>query len=127
MTRPPCRETFLSGFRTGKFRILVATDIAARGIDVSRVSHVINYDIPATAKAYIHRIGRTGRAERRGMAFNLITDEDKVIMRSIDRILGAVVERRIFSDFDYGAAPPSKLGKASHGARPMKVIRRALQ
>jgi ATP-dependent RNA helicase RhlE len=119
------RQAALSGFRTGKFRILVATDIAARGIDVSRVSHVINYDIPATTDAYIHRIGRTGRAERKGMAFNLVTGEDRDIMRSIDRYLGAVVERRTFSDFDYGAPAPSKKGNGSRAARPMRMVRRA--
>ncbi|MEJ2158079.1 MAG: DEAD/DEAH box helicase [Desulfobacteraceae bacterium] len=119
------RQAALNGFRTGKFRILVATDIAARGIDVSRVSHVVNFDIPATAEAYIHRIGRTGRAERKGMAFNLITGEDRGIVRSIDRILGMAVERRTFSDFDYGALPHAKKGKASRTARPMKLIRQA--
>ena len=118
------RQAALSGFRTGKFRILVATDIAARGIDVSRVSHVINYDIPATAEAYIHRIGRTGRAERKGMAFNLVTGEDRVIMRSIDRILGAVVESRTFSDFDYDAATNCKQGKVSRAPRPIRGARR---
>ncbi len=119
------RQAALNGFRTGEFRILVATDIAARGIDVSRVSHVVNFDIPATAEAYIHRIGRTGRAERKGMAFNLITGEDRVIVRSIDRILGIAVEHRTFSDFDYGALPHAKKGKAFRTARPMKTIRRA--
>jgi ATP-dependent RNA helicase RhlE len=95
-----------SGYsRSGKFQVLVATDIAARGIDVSGVSHVLNYDIPATAEAYIHRIGRTGRAERKGMAFNLVTGEDQSIMRSIDRFLGSPVERRTFADFDYSASP----------------------
>lgn len=95
------RQAALNGFKTGQFRILVATDIASRGIDVSNVSHVINYDIPATAEAYIHRIGRTGRAERKGMALNLVTIDDKMIVKSIDRLLGSLVERRTFPDFDY--------------------------
>ncbi len=95
------RQAALNGFKTGKFRILVATDIAARGIDVSKVSHVINYDIPSTAEAYIHRIGRTGRAEHKGMALNLVTNDDRTILRSIDRLLGAMVERRTLPDFDY--------------------------
>ncbi|MFO7965575.1 MAG: DEAD/DEAH box helicase [Desulfobacterales bacterium] len=118
------RQAALSGFRTGKYRILVATDIAARGIDVSGISHVLNYDIPATAEAYIHRIGRTGRAERKGMAFNLVTGEDQNIMRSIDRFLGSLVERRTFADFDYGALSPSKRGKEPRPTRP--VIRRTV-
>jgi len=121
------RQVALNGFRTGKFRILVATDIAARGIDVSRVSHVVNFDIPASAEDYIHRIGRTGRAERTGMAFNLVTSEDQVIMQSIDRILGSAVERRSFPDFDYAASTHPKLGKASSAARPMRAIPRAVR
>jgi ATP-dependent RNA helicase RhlE len=121
------RQAALSGFRTGKFQILVATDIAARGIDVSGVSHVLNYDIPATAEAYIHRIGRTGRAERKGMAFNLVTGEDQGIMRSIDRFLGSLVERRTYTDFDYGASSSSKPGKVRHQTRPVKSIRRAVR
>ena len=70
------RQAALDGFRDGTYQIMVATDIAARGIDVDRISHVINYDIPDTADAYIHRIGRTGRAEREGDAFTMITPED---------------------------------------------------
>jgi ATP-dependent RNA helicase RhlE len=96
------RQAALNGFRSGKYQILVATDIAARGIDVSGVSHVVNYDIPDTAEAYIHRIGRTGRAEHKGKAFNLVTRDDHIILRAIDRMLGALVERRTFADFDYG-------------------------
>ncbi len=117
------RKAALSSFRTGKVRILVATDIAARGIDVPGVSHVVNYDIPATAEDYIHRIGRTGRAERKGMAFNLITGEDQPIVRSIDRILGAVVENRTFSDFDYTARPVAKTGGLSRAAATTKFTR----
>jgi len=109
------RQAALDGFRAGTFQILVATDIAARGIDVSRVSHVINYDIPNTPDAYIHRIGRTGRAERRGEALTLITGEDASMVRAIDRVLGARVERRTLNDFDYNAAEPQK---PSTGFRP---------
>jgi ATP-dependent RNA helicase RhlE len=121
------RQAALNGFRTGKFRILVATDIAARGLDVSRVSHVVNYDIPASAEAYIHRIGRTGRAECKGMAFNLVTGEDQAIVGFIDRILGTPVERRTFSDFDYGALPHSKQGKICRSGKPMKSVRRQVR
>ncbi len=102
------RETAMGGFRDGKFQILVATDIAARGIDVTHVSHVINYDIPNTTDAYIHRIGRTGRAERSGDAYTLVTSEDKVMVRAIERLLGAPIERRTVDGFDYKmAASPS--------------------
>ncbi|WP_373500810.1 DEAD/DEAH box helicase, partial [Desulfococcus sp.] len=102
------RQAALDGFRTGKFQILVATDIAARGIDVSGVSHVINYDIPDTPDAYIHRIGRTGRAECTGDAFTLTTAEDALIVRAITKVLGAPIERRTVKDFDYAAPAPPK-------------------
>jgi len=101
------RQAALNGFRSGEFQILVATDIAARGIDVSNVSHVINFDIPATAEAYIHRIGRTGRAERSGDAFTLVTDEDTQMVRAINAAVGASVEQRTLDDFDYGTPPVS--------------------
>ena len=99
------RQAALEGFRDGTFQILVATDIAARGIDVTRVSHVINYDIPSTPDAYIHRIGRTGRATRSGEAFTFITGEDKDMVRAINQTLGAPIERRTLPDFDYDVAP----------------------
>ena len=101
------RKAALDGFRDGTFHILVATDIAARGIDVTQVSHVINYDIPNTPEAYIHRIGRTGRATRTGDAFTLATDDDHSMVRSIERILGGPLERRHLDDFDY-RAPTSR-------------------
>jgi len=104
------RQAALDGFRSGKFQILVATDIAARGIDVSGVSHVINYDIPDTPDAYIHRIGRTGRATCTGDAFTLTTAADAPIVRAITRVLGAPIERRTVADFDYGVPEPEKAG-----------------
>ncbi|MEI7643655.1 MAG: DEAD/DEAH box helicase [Chloroflexales bacterium] len=101
------RQLALDGFRDGRFRILVATDIAARGLDVERISHVINYDIPDTADAYIHRIGRTGRATRTGDAFTLVTPEDGAEVRMIERALGAALERRQLAGFDYNAQVPA--------------------
>jgi ATP-dependent RNA helicase RhlE len=95
------RQAALEGFRKGSYQILVATDIAARGIDVSSISHVINYDMPDTADAYTHRIGRTGRAAKTGDAFTFIVREDEDMVRSIERVLGEKVERRILKDFDY--------------------------
>ena len=114
------RQAALSGFRSGKFQILVATDIAARGIDVSRVSHVINYDIPATAEAYIHRIGRTGRAKRKGEALSLVTSDDKVVLRAIKRIVGPNMERRVLSDFDYRSSEMSRPNLRVSPKRSMK-------
>ena len=113
------RKAALDGFRSGKFNILVATDIAARGIDVSEISHVINYDIPDTPEAYTHRIGRTGRAAKTGDAFTLITREDESMVHAIERKMGKTLERRQLAGFDYNkgpeAAPP---GGAQHHGRP---------
>jgi ATP-dependent RNA helicase RhlE len=109
------RQAALDGFRDGSFQILVATDIAARGIDVSQISHVINYDIPDTAEAYVHRIGRTGRAARTGDAFTLVTGEDTVMVRTIERALNATLERLTVTGFDYTVPAPSK---DSEFARP---------
>lgn len=102
------RQAAMDGFRSGKFQILVATDIAARGIDVSQVSHVINYDIPDTTEAYIHRIGRTGRAAKSGDAFTMVTEEDTAMVRAIERTLGAAIERRTIAGFDYAVPAPRK-------------------
>lgn len=102
------RQEALDGFRGGSYQILVATDIAARGIDVSSISHVINYDMPDTADAYTHRIGRTGRAAKTGDAFTFITHEDEDMVRSIERILREKVERRTLEDFDYKKSAPAR-------------------
>lgn len=102
------RQEALDGFRKGKYQILVATDIAARGIDVSQVSHVINYDVPSTPEAYVHRIGRTGRAARTGDAYTMVANDDKSMIRSIERLLGNSIERRTMDNFDYKKAAPAK-------------------
>jgi ATP-dependent RNA helicase RhlE len=102
------RQAALDGFRDGTFQILVATDIAARGIDVSQISHVVNYDIPDTPEAYIHRIGRTGRAAKSGDAFTLVTSEDTSMVKAIERTLNAPLERRTVAGFDYAVPAPRK-------------------
>jgi len=102
------RQDALDGFRNGSYQILVATDIAARGIDVSSVSHVINYDIPDTTDAYTHRIGRTGRAEKTGDAFTFVTPDDEPVVRNIERVLGAKIGRRTLEAFDYGKPAPKR-------------------
>ena len=94
------RQAALKGFRDGSFRILVATDIAARGLDISSVSHVINYDMPDTPEAYTHRIGRTGRASRNGDAFTFVTREDSAMVRAVERILQRRIERRNVEGFE---------------------------
>ena len=102
------RQDALDGFRNGSYQILVATDIAARGIDVLTISHVINYDIPDTTDAYTHRIGRTGRAAKTGDAFTFVTHEDEPLVKSVERVLGARFERRILKDFDYRKPAPAR-------------------
>ncbi len=116
------RQAALDGFRDGSFQILVATDIAARGIDVSLVSHVVNFDIPDTAEAYIHRIGRTGRAARSGDAFTMITNEDGVMVRTIERALGTQLEQRKLDDFDYRVPAPERPAQPSR--RPARATQR---
>jgi ATP-dependent RNA helicase RhlE len=102
------RQRAIDGFRRGEFDILVATDIAARGIDVADISHVINYDMPDTVDAYIHRSGRTGRAQLTGEAFTLTVPADEKTVREIERALGTQLERRRLPNFDYGAFVPEK-------------------
>jgi len=104
------RQATLKGFREGKFKILVATDIAARGIDIARISHVINYDIPATHEAYIHRIGRTGRATCSGEAFTFVTGDDMAMVRALNKIIGSEIEKRTLSNFNYDSPAPHRAG-----------------
>ena len=111
------RQAVMNGFRNGTFQILVATDVAARGIDVIQISHVINYDMPDTADAYTHRIGRTGRNAKTGDAFTFITSEDEDMVRSIERVLHAKVKRCRLSGFDYKKAAPSREAKFARPAR----------
>ncbi len=94
------RDRAMKGFRNGKFDILVATDIVSRGIDVEQISHVFNYDVPATPEAYTHRIGRTGRAERQGKAYTLVTIEDLPTIKSIERKLKAPIPQCYLEGFD---------------------------
>jgi len=102
------RQRAIDGFRGGKYDILVATDIAARGIDVSDISHVINFDMPDTVDAYTHRIGRTGRIEKSGEAFTFAEPQDEAMVRSIEKVLGRPIERRRLPGFDYhGFVPES--------------------
>lgn len=113
------RQRALNDFRSGRCRILVATDIAARGLDINAVSHVVNYDIPDCADSYIHRIGRTGRARRDGDALTLVTPEDHSTLWGIERALGDRIESRKLEGFDYG------VGERDSGASPAKPASRA--
>jgi ATP-dependent RNA helicase RhlE len=105
----PQREAALKGFRDGRTRVLVATDIAARGLDVDAVSHVINYDVPSAPEDYVHRIGRTGRAGNQGRAITIVTPVDELSMRAIERLTGQAVKRVFLPGF--GGTKTSELAR----------------
>jgi len=100
------RQNAINGFRDGKYDILVATDIAARGIDVAEISHVINFDMPDTVDAYTHRIGRTGRADETGEAYTFTEPDDEAMVRDIEKVLRTPIERRRLPEFNYGGFSP---------------------
>jgi ATP-dependent RNA helicase RhlE len=102
------RETALEGFRSGRHQVLVATDVAARGLDVEGISHVINYDVPMVPTDYVHRVGRTARMEAMGEALTFVTPEEESDLRAIEKALGRSIPRVTLPDFDYRAPPPPK-------------------
>jgi ATP-dependent RNA helicase RhlE len=112
----PQREAALRGFRDGRTRVLVATDIAARGLDVDSVSHVINYDVPSTPEDYVHRIGRTGRAGNQGRALTIVTPVDELSMRAIEKLMGQTVKRVVLPGF--GGTRTSEVVGSKPFARP---------
>lgn len=112
------RQDALDGFRNGTYQILVATDIAARGIDVLSISHVINYDMPDTTDAYTHRIGRTGRVAKTGDAFTFVSHEDEPQVKNIERVLGGRIERRTLKGFDYTKSSPARDTEFARPPRP---------
>src|SRR5437016_11031906 len=103
------RTQALAGFKAGRFRVLVATDIAARGIDVEALSHVVNFDVPNVPDDYIHRVGRTARAETTGDAFTFVAPEEEGELREIERAVGRRLPRVTVPDFDYHARPEARL------------------
>ncbi len=107
------RQDAIEGFKNGDLKILVATDIAARGLDVLSITHVINYDMPDTTDAYTHRIGRTGRINNKGDAYTLVTGEDKEMIRSLEKIFKRPIETRKIEGFDYNASEPERSGGQS--------------
>ncbi len=111
------RMKALKGFKEGVFEVLVATDVAARGIDISNVTHVINYRVPENAEDYVHRIGRTGRAEQEGDAFTLLTADELDFAESVERFIEKKIDRRKLPDFDYAYT-------ALLDDKPSKPIRR---
>lgn len=111
----PQRRRALEGFRAGTFDVLVATDIAARGLDIAGVSHVVNFDVPNTPDAYTHRIGRTGRSEQTGTAFTFVTPADAGSVHDIERRLGSAIERRQLAEL--GPIESTNLNRAKAGRR----------
>ena len=111
------RMKALKGFKEGTYEVLVATDVAARGIDISNVTHVINYRVPENAEDYVHRIGRTGRAEQEGDAFTLLTADELDFATSVERFIDKKIERKKLDDFDYSYT-------ALLDDKPAKPIRR---
>ncbi len=112
------RDAALAGFRSGRHQVLVATDVAARGLDVEGITHVINYDVPPVPTDYIHRVGRTARAEAEGEAITFVTPEDEGDLRGIEKALGRSIPRVTLPDFDYRAPPPPKVHGPPRGHRP---------
>jgi ATP-dependent RNA helicase RhlE len=108
----------LKDFKSGAVRVLVATDIAARGIDVDGISHVVNYDFPMHPEDYVHRIGRTGRAQAVGDAISFVTPEDHTALRALERFIGRGIVRRRAEGFDYTASAPAGLDAGERERRP---------
>ncbi|MBA2431737.1 MAG: DEAD/DEAH box helicase [Chthoniobacterales bacterium] len=113
----------LKDFKSGAVRVLVATDIAARGIDVDGISHVVNYDFPMHSEDYVHRIGRTGRAHAVGDAISFITPEDHAGLRSLERFIGRGIVRKRAERFDYGAAAPPREERERGRGQPRADVR----
>jgi ATP-dependent RNA helicase RhlE len=120
------RTEALAGFKNGKYRVLVATDIAARGIDVTRLGHVVNFDVPAAPDDYVHRVGRTARAEATGTAFTLVAPDEEPSLREIERAIGRRLLRVTVPGFDYSARQSSAL-EVPHAQRIAEIRRRKAQ
>lgn len=126
------REAALAGFREGKFDVIVATDLAARGLDISGVTHVINYQVPENAEDYVHRIGRTGRAQKEGDAFTLLAADELSYAEAIERLIGQKIERRTLEGFPYEytvlldpeASSPDKFNRLFRTNKPLAKRRR---
>ncbi|MFC1991069.1 helicase-related protein [Chloroflexota bacterium] len=120
------RQAALTGFRNGSIKILVATDIAARGIDVLSISHVINYDMPESTDDYIHRIGRTGRVEKNGDALTFVTNADTSKIRALEQLLNTPLERLTLQGFDYTQPAPDIEPRFSQQPRRRFVRRQVI-
>ncbi|HOQ27770.1 MAG TPA: DEAD/DEAH box helicase, partial [Armatimonadota bacterium] len=111
------REQIIRSFRSQHIHVLVATDVAARGLDIPHISHVINYDVPEEAEAYVHRIGRTARAQRTGVAITLASARDQAALASIERLVGQSIPRHTLPGFDYQHDTSHITSQAARGGR----------
>ncbi len=112
------RTQALEGFKAGRYEVLVATDIAARGIDVVALGHVVNFDVPLASEDYVHRVGRTGRAEATGEAYTFVAPEDEGTLRAIERAVGKPLPRVVLRDFDYRQRAEEARPTPGPGGRP---------
>jgi ATP-dependent RNA helicase RhlE len=119
------RQRALDGFRSGKYQVMVATDIAARGIDVEGISHVINFDVPTHAEDYVHRIGRTGRAEATGDAITFVSREEEKYLREVGKFIGRKLNAQKCKGFSYAKSEPPepKPAKKSKSSRLKELPR----
>jgi len=117
------RVEALDGFKSGKYEVMVATDIAARGLDVEGITHVINYDVPQHPEDYVHRIGRTGRAQKVGDAFTLVTIEELDYLRAIERFIGQKIPRLRLENFNYVLTPLFEEKQISGDRRSVRAVR----
>jgi len=113
------RQRALDGFRSGKYQVMVATDIAARGIDVEGITHVINYDVPTHAEDYVHRIGRTGRAEATGDAITFVSSEEEKYLREVGKFIGRKLKTEKCKGFSYVKSPPPE-PKTARSSKPSR-------
>ncbi len=118
------RENALAGFRSGRFQVLVATDIASRGLDIEGISHVINYDVPTHPEDYVHRAGRTARASAIGDAFTFMSRDEETHVREIEKFAGKAIPRVIIPDFDYGKGTAASAGGRRGGRDGQRDQRR---
>ncbi len=114
----PQRTRAMDGFRRGDYQVLVATNIAARGLDVEHITHVISYDVPQVPDDYVHRIGRTGRMKAEGDAFMLVAPAEERLLIRIERHIGQRLPRVTLPEFDYTQTGPPRRRRAAHGRQP---------
>jgi len=110
----------LSGFKAGEIRVLVATDVAARGIDINLLPHVVNFELPRAPEDYVHRIGRTGRAGEEGQAISLVSHDEYSFLRLVEKLIGKEIKREQIAGFEAAAVAPPMPPEPPRGPRPAR-------